>query len=309
MKNPLNGLLSLIGTLPIKSSTIRFIKFWKHSCRIDHFSPVTKGILHYETSNLALHLDKPQIRILEWIIILQGGNDMETTELIMRVEHPPHIRKKGNGVFLPCIIFKIILVFVIFALSFQFRHLTPGFKHRQQTVQGWSGLLQLFQSLTPGIQKKQQMIQEILTILDRQQTGFANVTKEELAEVIYEESVRHHHDPKFILALISIESSFQNWSVSERGAKGLMQIMPYVAKSLAEEMGIEWSGDRTLFNPFLNIRLGIHYLSQLIVDFEDLGLALTAYNYGPTYVKGLVEKKKRIPLHFYRKLLDVYQTF
>ena len=152
------------------------------------------------------------------------------------------------------------------------------------------------------------MIQEILTILDRQPTGFAHVTKAELAEVIYEESVRNNHDPKFILALIAIESSFQNWSVSERGAKGLMQIMPYVAKSLAGEMGIEWSGDRTLFNPFLNIKMGIHYLSQLIADFKDLELALTAYNYGPTYVKSLVERKERIPLHFYHKLLDVYQN-
>ena len=100
-------------------------------------------------------------------------------------------------------------------------------------------------------------------MLERQPTGLANVTKEELAEVIYEEAIRYNHDPKFILALIAIESSFQNWSVSEQGAKGLMQIMPYVAESLAQELGIEWSGDRTLFNPFLNIRMGIYYLSQL----------------------------------------------
>ena len=72
------------------------------------------------------------------------------------------------------------------------------------------------------------------------------MTREELAEVIYEEALRYNQDPKFILALIAIESSFKNSSVSEKGAKGLMQIMPYVAESLAQEMGIEWSGDRTL---------------------------------------------------------------
>ena len=122
------------------------------------------------------------------------------------------------------------------------------------------------------------------------------MTKEELAEVIYEEAIRYNHDPKFILALIAIESSFQNWSVSEQGAKGLMQIMPYVAESLAQELGIEWSGDRTLFNPFLNIRMGSYYLSQLIHEFKDLRLALTAYNYGPTYIKGLKERNEKIPL-------------
>jgi len=74
-----------------------------------------------------------------------------------------------------------------------------------------------------------------------------------------------------------------------------MQIMPYVAESIAQELGIEWSGDRTLFNPYLNIRIGIYYLSRLILDFKDVRIALTAYNYGPTYVKGLIERKESIP--------------
>jgi soluble lytic murein transglycosylase len=135
-----------------------------------------------------------------------------------------------------------------------------------------------------------------------------NVTKGELAEAIYEESLHYDHDPKFILALIAIESSFKNWSVSEQGAKGLMQLMPYVAESIAHDLGIEWKGDLTLFDPYINIRIGIHYLSQLILDFNDLRIALTAYNYGPTYVKGLIERKQQIPVHYYRRVLTVYQT-
>jgi soluble lytic murein transglycosylase-like protein len=178
---------------------------------------------------------------------------------------------------------KVPVFFIVFLLSFHLPSFTPGFDNRKQTIE------------------------EILSVLERYPTGLANVTKEELAEVIYQEATRYNYDPKFILALIAIESEFHNWSVSERGAKGLMQIMPYVAKSMAQELGIEWSGDRTLFNPFLNIRLGIYYLSQLILDFQDLRLALTAYNYGPTYIKSLVERKERIPLTYYRKILTVYQ--
>jgi soluble lytic murein transglycosylase len=87
-----------------------------------------------------------------------------------------------------------------------------------------------------------------------------------------------------------------------------MQIMPYVAQPLAHELGIEWSGDRTLFNPYLNIRIGIYYLSQLILDFKDTEVALTAYNYGPTYVKTLLERKERIPQDYYHRFLTVYQT-
>jgi len=209
---------------------------------------------------------------------------MELNEPNIRTGHPPHpIPWKKNGPFTFRILLKVALFFVVFLLFFHFTSLTPGFDSRKQTIE------------------------EILSVLERYPTGLANVTKEELAEVIYEEANRYNYDPKFILALIAIESEFHNWSVSEKGAKGLMQIMPDVAKSIAQELGIEWSGDRTLFNPFLNIRLGIYYLSQLILDFHDLKLALTAYNYGPTYIRGLVEKKERIPLTYYRKILTVYQ--
>jgi soluble lytic murein transglycosylase-like protein len=160
---------------------------------------------------------------------------------------------------------------------------------------------------SPEFWTREQTIKEIFAVIEKYSTGLNLSTKQQLAEVIYEESVRHNQDPKFILALIKIESSFQNWSVSEQGAKGLMQLMPQVAKSLAKELDIEWGGDSTLFNPLLNIRIGMHYLSQLNRDFNDIGLALTAYNYGPTYVKGLLDKKQRIPQYYYQRILKVYQ--
>ncbi len=160
--------------------------------------------------------------------------------------------------------------------------------------------------LNERARNREEAINEIVGVLEKYATDLDKKTRVELAEAIYQESDRYNHDPKFILALIAIESSFQNQSVSEKGAKGLMQLMPYVAESIAQELGIEWHGDPTLFNPFLNIKMGIHYLSRLILDFDDLRVALVAYNYGPTYVKGLIERKERIPLHYYRKLLTTY---
>lgn len=190
--------------------------------------------------------------------------------------------KKRNGVPLPHILRKATLFVMVFVISFHLPNLIPDITQREQTIR------------------------EILEVLERQATGLADVTKEELAEVIYDEATRYNHDPKFILALIATESEFYNWAVSEKGAKGLMQIMPYVAESLANELGIEWSGDRTLFNPYLNIRMGIHYLSQLMTDFKDVRTALTAYNYGPTYVKTLIERKKKIPYNYSRRVLTAY---
>ena len=247
--------------------------------------------------------------------------DTEMKKSILRIEHPPHrssdkeagcLKRPGwvkietipqaavynkKKLSLYSISLKSVLSAVVFILSFSLPF-PPGTNYLRHG----------FGFFAPGLQKRECAIQEILGVLERYPTGLANVTKEELAEAIYDEANRNHQDLKFILALIATESEFYNWSVSEKGAKGLMQIMPYVGQPLAQELGIEWSGDRTLFNPYLNIRIGIYYISQLIVDFKDSEVALTAYNYGPTYVKNLLERKERIPRDYYRRFLIIYQS-
>lgn len=210
---------------------------------------------------------------------------MELNELVIRAGHsPPPPKLKRGGSLFPRLFLRIILVIVISTFSIHLPDFTVKTPNRGQTIK------------------------EITGILERYSKDLDNVTRIELAEAIYEESVRYNQDPKFILALIAIESSFQNQSISEKGAKGLMQLMPYVAESLAQELGIEWNGDPTLFNPSLNIRMGIHYLSQLILDFDDVRVAMAAYNYGPTYVKSLIERRQRIPVHYYRRVLTAYHT-
>ncbi|OGP73024.1 MAG: hypothetical protein A2V86_07045 [Deltaproteobacteria bacterium RBG_16_49_23] len=210
---------------------------------------------------------------------------MELSEPLIRKGSPPYLLKlKRSGSLFLRFFLRISLVIVISSLSIHLPDFTVKTPNRAQTIQ------------------------EIAGILEKYSKDLDNETRIDLAEAIYEESVYYNHDPKFILALIAIESSFQNQSVSEKGAKGLMQLMPYVAESLAKELGIEWDGDPTLFNPFLNIRMGIHYLSQLILDFDDVRIALVAYNYGPTYVKSLIEKKESIPVHYYHRILTAYQT-
>ena len=231
---------------------------------------------------------------------------------IRKVDHPPHSDSPKKSRRSSLIIFFSIVLVVTTSLPFQLFNLpgiqmiAAGYQDIQQTIEYYPALKLVYSLINPEFQKKQETIREILAVIEKHETGLAKVMTEELAEVIYAEATRYNQDPKFILALIAAESSFQNWSVSERGAKGLMQIMPYVAESIACELGIEWSGDRTLFNPFLNIKMGVHYLSRLLFDFKDPGLALTAYNYGPTYVRGLIEKKRKVPQHFYEKIVATY---
>jgi soluble lytic murein transglycosylase len=210
---------------------------------------------------------------------------MELNEPLLRTGHPPHPgRRKRVSLVLLRFLPRIFFFLLIFVFTFHLPH---------------------FDSTSLS---KQESIQEILTVLEKHPTGLAHAMKEELAEIIYEESTRYNHDPKFIMAVIYTESEFYNWAVSSRGAKGLMQIMPEVGEYLSQEMGIEWSGDRTLFNPALNIRMGIYYLSRLILDFDDVRLALTAYNYGPTRVRGFIDNKQDIPASYYRKIFTVYQN-
>jgi hypothetical protein len=213
---------------------------------------------------------------------------MDLNEPNIRTGHPPHSRAEKKNSSLPLrILLKVFLFIIMFILSFHFPHFIPGPKPREETVQ------------------------EILSVLEKHRTGLPRVVKEGLANVIYEEAIRYNHDPKLIMALIFAESEFWNWAVSEKGAKGLMQIMPYVAESIAKELGIKWSGDRTLFNPNLNVRMGVYYLTQLTLNFKDPRLALAAYFYGPTYVKSLIDRKQRIPIdyhYYYRRILTAYNN-
>src|SRR4030043_55969 len=214
---------------------------------------------------------------------------MDFSEPMIRRGYPPHSRtQKKNSPSLLYTLHKVSLFIFVFTLSFHLSNFIPGFQ--------W------------GQTNREQTIKEIVEVLDKQPTDLANVTREELAEVIYEEAIRYNQDPKFILALIAIESEYYNWAVSEKGAKGLMQIMPYVGKSLARGRGLNGGGAQPFLNPYLNIRMGIHYLSQLMLDFKDVGTALTAYNYGPTYVKSLIERKERIPHNYSRKVLTAYKS-
>ena len=215
---------------------------------------------------------------------------MDTGDPPIQVEHPPHQKGiKRTAFFLCRFLAKTLLFLSIFSLSFYF---SDPFYDRPYSE----------------LQRRQKSIEEITTVLERQGTELKNVKLEDLATVIYEEATRYNHDPKFILALIAIESSFKNSSVSERGAKGLMQLMPYVAEAIAQELGMEWTGDHNLFDPVINVKLGIYYLSRLTDDFKNPGLALTAYNYGPSYTRSLVNRRQRVPLNYYRRVLAFYHT-
>ena len=85
-------------------------------------------------------------------------------------------------------------------------------------------------------------------------------------------------DPKLLHALIITESAYRADAVSSAGAAGLTQLMPGTARDL---------GVRDRFDPVENLNAGADYLARQIVRFQDIRLALAAYNSGPSRVARL----------------------
>jgi soluble lytic murein transglycosylase-like protein len=101
-------------------------------------------------------------------------------------------------------------------------------------------------------------------------------------EIIEHAAERHKVDPLLVHSVIQVESAYNKYAVSPKGAMGMMQLMPATARSL---------GVRNPFDPRENIEAGVRYLKQLQDTFGDLRHALAAYNAGP----GAVSKYGTIP--------------
>jgi soluble lytic murein transglycosylase-like protein len=94
----------------------------------------------------------------------------------------------------------------------------------------------------------------------------------DLEAYIEQVAARYELDPLLVRAVIEVESGYNPWAVSPKGAVGLMQLMPHTARRV---------GVRDSFNPWENIEGGVRYLKYLLELFGgDKRLALAAYNAG-----------------------------
>lgn len=126
-----------------------------------------------------------------------------------------------------------------------------------------------------------------------------------LATVIHEESKKVRLDPVLVLAVIEVESSWDAYALSEKGAAGLMQLRQIAFET--EARGLIFEGaDR--FQPIANVRAGIRYLGRLCHAYQDPDLALVAFNAGPTSVNTYLRKEGQIPERFQSYPRRVYRT-
>jgi soluble lytic murein transglycosylase len=110
---------------------------------------------------------------------------------------------------------------------------------------------------------------------------------------------RYSLDPELIRAVIKVESGYNPSAVSEKGAMGLMQLMPGTAEDMQVKEPFE-AGD--------NIMGGSRYLRKMLDIFDgDLKLSLAAYNAGPNRVL----PKRQVPgipetVQYVKKVLREY---
>jgi soluble lytic murein transglycosylase-like protein len=126
----------------------------------------------------------------------------------------------------------------------------------------------------------------------------------EIIAVVNVQAQIHKVDPWLVLGMVQVESGGNPKIVSNKGAVGLMQIVPETGEWIAEKLGEEWLGTNVLIDPKCNLRYGIWYLKHLTERFGNTEAALAAYFWGPGNIERRLQEGKPLPTQYTRKVLD-----
>jgi len=127
------------------------------------------------------------------------------------------------------------------------------------------------QKMDSSNQKQQQIW--IDTMSNRMEKWVSNeLVRKKLLTIIKYESTRSGLDPQLVLSIITIESGFNKYAISQAGALGFMQIMPFWLKKIG-------SKNQSLLDAQTNIRYGCSILKHYLeLEHGNLYNALGRYN-------------------------------
>jgi hypothetical protein len=124
-------------------------------------------------------------------------------------------------------------------------------------------------------------------------------TQQDIDAAIEQAAARHNVDPNLVRSVVKVESNFNPNAVSQKGAMGLMQLMPSTARSLNVS---------NPFDPAQNVDAGVRHLKNLLESYGgDIRLSLAAYNAG----SGAVARSAGVPRfretqNYVRRITDLY---
>lgn len=108
-------------------------------------------------------------------------------------------------------------------------------------------------------------------------------------------------DRNLIYGIIDVESSFRITAISDKGACGLMQLMPRTAWHV---------GTFNIFDPKQNVYGGTQYIKGLLVQFNgNLKMAIVAYNWGPSAMKRRGPSYDAEMNNYYRKVISARNRY
>ena len=104
-------------------------------------------------------------------------------------------------------------------------------------------------------------------------------------DAIRAEAAARRVDPTLVAALIHQESGFNPRATSRAGAVGLMQVLPSVGASIAKAQGPASYERVLLYQPDVNVRLGMAHLDAMLRQYPRVEYSLAAYNAGGAPVR------------------------
>ncbi len=118
--------------------------------------------------------------------------------------------------------------------------------------------------------------------------------------------------PSLLLAVISKESNFNQFSVGSHRDRGYMQIIPaterFMAKWFGPGLGMPYN-PKKIFDPEYNLGLGGAYLGYMISQYGDVERALTEYNRGEGRTETFFKRNGTYSTSYSRAVLELEQRY